>query len=208
MIGRQDPFGFITEDLRDLRRHNHLELAAPETPLEWEHGGLLRPAEIEPQPSIEVFRDALGRTVEERFEGFSRRWAYDGNGNVIAFKDGDDALHRYEYASWNMLRREIDPVGNVTEYAYTAREQVTTIADAGGTLTEYTYDLRDNIVRVTRNGRVREEYARDATDNLIGKRDADGRALLNFDIGARNVKQVRQLASATDIASNTTKRVV
>lgn len=204
LIGRQDPFGHVTRDLADLRRHNHLALVPPTTPLEWERGALVSPAAIallsqataaEPTHPRATY-DVLGRKIEEiSSESVRRRWTYDGNSNVLRYEDGDGSTSRFEYVSWNLVHREIDPLGNATEYAYTARELITKVTDPGGTTSEYDYDLRDNIVRVSRHGRVREQYLRDATDNLIEKRDGAGRTILSFEIGRGNLKTRRRLAS-------------
>jgi RHS repeat-associated protein len=204
VVARQDPFGHVNRDLADNRRHNHLALVAPSTPVEWEHGVLLRPRGIDVSSPVRTrenrgavtAHDRLGRKVEERVGANAvRHWSYDGNGNVLQYEDADGSSRRFEYASWNLLHREIDPLGNATEYAYTARERVTKVADPGGTSSEYTYDRRDNIIRVVRHGRVREEYLRDGTDNLIEKRDGAGRTILSFEIGAGNLPAVRRLAS-------------
>jgi RHS repeat-associated protein len=204
IMGRQDPFGYLSRDLRDLRRRNHNALIAPATPLEWQFGKLLRPANIEEglisnnsaSGLMSVVHDPLGRKIEEQVREIrKRRWTYDGNGNVLEFEDADGLNHRFEYASWNLLRRQIDPIGNSTEYGYTARERVTKIVDPGGSTSEYAYDLRDNVVEVKRNGVVRERYIRDATDNLIEKRDSNGSTILKFEIGKGNLKSVRRLAS-------------
>jgi len=200
VVGRQDPFGHLTSDLVDLRRHNHRALVAPATPLEWELGSLLRPRMVGsgaagPARTPPAMYDRLGRKLEERLAGGVRRWEYDGNGNVVRYEDADGSSRRFEYASWNLMRRDSDAQGRATEYSYTARERVTTVTDPGGTTTEYEYDLRDNIVSVTRHGRVRERYRRDSTDNLVEKLDASGRTLLAFEIGAGNLPAVRRLAS-------------
>ncbi len=196
VIGRQDPFGYVNTDLADLRRRNRLALFPLSTPLAWEHGAFARPERIRPSKAIDAAYDALGRKSEERLgENVQRHWAYDGNGNILAYKDADGGTRRYEYASWNLLQREIDPLGNVTEYAYTPRERVTRVVDPGGTTSEYAYDLRDNVVQIVRHGKVREEYLRDATDNLIEKRDGSGRTLLSFEIGPGNLMMLRRLAS-------------
>ena len=196
IIGRQDPFGHVQSDLSDLRRHNHLALVAPSTALEWENGAILRPQDIRPAAPIKTLRDRLGRTVEECLDPtVKRHWQYDGNGNVLAYQDSDGAQRRLAYASWNLLEREVDPLGNVTRYAYSRRERVVRAVDPGGTLSEYVYDLRDNIVSVNRHGRVRETYVRDATDNLVEKRDGSGQTLLSFEIGQGNLMSDRRLAS-------------
>jgi RHS repeat-associated protein len=202
LIGRRDPFGHINRKLADQRAHNHQPLIAPDNPLEWEYGSLLSPKEIHARfqgvgssPAART-TDALGRKIEERVDtNNERRWTYDGNGNVLKYEDADASIHRFDIASWNLVHREIDPLGNATKYAYTARERIRQVVDPGGTTSDYTYDLRDNIVRVVRNGRLREEYVRDGTDNLIEKRDSSGRTVLRFEIGQGNLVKVRQLSS-------------
>jgi RHS repeat-associated protein len=204
VVGRRDPFGHVSADLMDLRRHNHRALVAPTTPLEWETGSLLRPRHIraapgngvEVQVAVTSTYDRLGRKVEERLGREAvRRWTYDGNGNVLHYEDGDGFRTRFDYTSWNLLQREADARGRQTVFSYTPRERVRTVTDAGGTTSEYEYDLRDNITRVIRHGRVRDRYLRDRADNLIEKQDGAGQTLLRFEVGAGNLPTLRRLAS-------------
>lgn len=141
-------------------------------------------------------KDAFGRVFKESSpKGSPKAWAYDKNGNLAAFRDRDHAVWKYEYASWNHLAKEIDPLGRETKYAYNTSEKLTEVVGPGGARSQYDYDLKDRLVRVKRHGVVREEYLYDSADNLIEKRAGDGRTLLRMEIGKGNQLKARKLAS-------------
>ena len=149
-----------------------------------------------PRPKPRLLTDVQGLPLrEERGDGKVRRWALDHDGNLRWYTDFDGRTHKYEYASWNHLLRQIDPAGGVTEYAYNISEQVTAITDAGGTRSDYGYDPKDRLVEVRRHGKPRERYVYDAADNLVGKLDSQGRPLLTFAIAPGNLMKQRILAS-------------
>src|SRR5262249_2420325 len=128
-------------------------------------------------------------------EGNTRRWKYDPNGNVLERRDRDGSTHRYVYTSWNLLRHQISPTGEATDYDHSLRGDVTRVTDPGGTVSEYVYDRKDRLGEARRHGRVKERYRYDAADNLIEKTAGDGRALLRSDVRAPNLPAVRRLAS-------------
>ena len=227
-IARQDSLGYCFPPW-DQQPHppNPLAHRLPSTPLEWEHGTLLRRDQIrdlarhnsqefpkdiarilaneKPSGPVQTSKDsgaatrydAMGRLAEEIDAlGRVRSWKYDPNGNVIEYTDADGATYRNEYASWNLLHRKIDPLGNATTFQYSARERITKAIDAGvQRSSEYSYDYKNRLVKVWRNGALREEYRYDAADNLILKLDGNGEPLLTFEAGAHNLHLVRRLTS-------------
>src|SRR6185369_15379185 len=123
-----------------------------ESPLEWETGTRILPASIaSPKTADPVLaslppgapldpkaitrsssgkprvirekRDALGRlTLVEQADQSLRQWAYDANGNVIAEKTEDGSVWKWEFDSWNQLRRRLDPLDQATAFAHSPRE--------------------------------------------------------------------------------------
>jgi RHS repeat-associated protein len=147
---------------------------------------------LPPKPVKDIFGLV---TKEAAPEGSAKAWAYDKNGNVSAFRDRDRAVFKYEYASWNHLAKEIDPIGRETQYAYNEAEKLTQVTGPGGAKTDYEYDLKDRLVTVKRHGVVKDEYLYDSADNLVEKRAGDGTTLLKMEIGKGNQIKSRKLAS-------------
>lgn len=196
-VGRCDLFGNVFNRGDDLRRVNTNPLIAPSNSLGWCYGTLVPSGESEDHmEAAHVQLDAMGRIVEEvEASGRCRRFTYDQNGNRTGYTDGDGRTWSYEYTSWNLLRREVDPLGSAISYRYNDRERIAEIRDAGGTISRYVYDFRDRLVEVHRHGKLRDRYIHDRADNLVEKYDGEGNLLLSFEIGSGNLKRVRRLAS-------------
>jgi RHS repeat-associated protein len=139
--------------------------------------------------------DDYARPLERVGPTFTERWKYDANGNLIEHQDRDGKIARAVYGSWNSLRQAIDPLGHAIRFEHDREGLVSKVIDAGGTVTEYGYDLRDQLVEIRSQGRVRETYQRDAAGTIIGKKDAHGRLLVNWEIGPGNLETARMLAS-------------
>ncbi|QDV26400.1 RHS repeat-associated core domain-containing protein [Aureliella helgolandensis] len=149
-----------------------------------------------PEPSSGRLFDATGDLIQQiDRRGNSRRWMYDGNGNVTKFVDFDGGAWKYQYQSWNHLVSEVNPLGLTNRMEYDSQENLTAFIDAGGTRSEYAYDLKDELVEVRRHGQLRERYQRDSAGNLVGKYAADGRLLMLREIGAGNLLTKRALSS-------------
>ncbi len=149
-----------------------------------------------PEPSSGRQFDATGDLIQQiDRRGNSRRWMYDGNGNVTKFVDFDGGAWKYQYQSWNQLVSETNPLGLTNRMEYDSQENLTAFIDAGGTRSEYAYDLKDELVEVRRHGQLRERYQRDSEGNLVGKYAADGRLLMLREIGAGNLLTKRVLSS-------------
>ena len=89
------------------------------------------------------------------------------------------------YTSWNLLEKEIDPLGHTTTYGYSPYAWIARVTDPGYTESDYVYDQKDRLVEVRRHGRVREQYVYDKAANIIEKKDGQGRTLVTWEIGAR-----------------------
>jgi RHS repeat-associated protein len=195
-VGRRDPFGNLFNRGDDLHRINTNPLHAPSTSSGWMFGELLANKQADKKPPASVKTDPMGRIIEIlEGDGGKRSWSFDPNGNPSSYVNRDGHARRFEYASWNLLRKQIEPHGGSISFRYNARERITEVVDGGGTTSEYDYDFRDRLIEVRRHGKVRDRYVRDPADNLIEKRDSEGNMLLSFDIGPGNLKRVRRLAS-------------
>ena len=120
---------------------------------------------------------------------------YDAAGNRLRYHDADGSTYNYEYASWDLRTRVIDPMGWAVTYGYTSTGNLASVTDPGGTTHEFTYDYKDRLTLVRRHGVLMEEYFYDLADNLVEKRNGKGEQLLSFEIGLGNLKKVRRLAS-------------
>jgi RHS repeat-associated protein len=89
-------------------------------------------------------------------------------------------------------------LGATVKFSYNSEGEVTSCTDAGGTRSEYVYDLRDRLTEVRRHGKVRDKYLRDAAGNLVAKHAADGRLLLQVEIGPGNLPVKRVLSSGDE----------
>jgi len=146
-----------------------------------------------PRPASGRTFDDFAHLVRQRDgEGRSRRWLYDAAGNVRQYVDFDGARWTEDVASWNLLTRTVDPLGNETRYRWTATEQLAQVVDPGGTSTEFDWDLKDRLVEVRRHGALKERYTYDAADHVVAKLDPDGVPLIKFTRGpgGRAVKKV------------------
>lgn len=149
-----------------------------------------------PQPEQGRVFDAAGDLIQQVGpSGETRRWMYDGNGNLTKFVDFDNRTWIYEYGSWNLRLRETNPLGHHIVRRYDTRENLTVFADPGGTLSEYGYDLKDQLIEVRRAGHLRERYERDAAGNVRVKIASDGEWLLRFEYGQGNLPIRRELRS-------------
>src|SRR5207237_1807030 len=102
------------------------------------------------------------------------------------------------YVSWNLPHQEANPLGHVTEYAYTRYLHISKLTDPGGNTYEFDYDLKDRLTEVRYAGRLVERYEYDKAGNIIAKLDASGASLDCWEIGAGNVDKVRRLDSAEE----------
>ena len=198
---RVDPLGYVHPPAEgEPDRYDPSEYTLPQTPLEWEYGKLLDPAEISARPQDEpsldhlVFTTGNGNGNGNGHKPRERR-KFDFNRNLIEHQDRDGVVYRSTYKSWNLLHEWIDHHGGRTVMEYSSDAQLTRLADAGGTISEYAYDAKKRLVEVRRQGRVRDCYAYDQADNLVEKRDEDSRLLLRFEIGPGNLSKARHLSS-------------
>jgi RHS repeat-associated protein len=139
--------------------------------------------------------DDYERPIERGGIGFTERWKYDANGNLIEHRDRDGGVSRWVFGSWNSLQKEINPLGHVIQYEHTVQGLVSKVIDPGGHVTEYGYNLRGELIEVRRLGRVRESYRRDNAGNIVCKTNTEGQALVNWEIGPGNLDMTRILSS-------------
>ncbi|AKJ30912.1 hypothetical protein AAW51_4221 [Caldimonas brevitalea] len=143
-----------------------------------------------------IVRDMAGRVVEEvDAYGRKERFAYDAAGHLRSREDKDGQIWRYARSSWRVRGAEGDPLGHTVQYGYTLREKVAQVIDANGNESRYEYDYKNRLTSVTRHGIVRETYRYDVGDRLIEKRDANGEALLSFEVGSNGLHSKRILRS-------------
>ena len=67
--------------------------------------------------------------------------------------------------------------------------------DPAGVRSAYVYDLKGRLSEIWYDGALVEAYRYDAADNIIAKLDQAGRAVVSVEIGPKNLKTARRLAS-------------
>ncbi|QDU60485.1 putative deoxyribonuclease RhsB [Planctomycetes bacterium Pan216] len=218
--GRIDPTGLELPPMHIMPMPpDPLAVDLPRTVAEWEYGVLLDPETIEgPKETDRLLRrvdnaaalvslrgsevrppsrrDALGRIVRRGDQSRGEEtWRYDGNGNTVAYRDADGAVHRREYGSWNLCKSKVSPLGARTRFEHSLRESITRVEDPGGSVSEFDYDHLDRLAVVRRHGQVRERYTYDDGGNLLEKHDGEGNLILKLDPGPGGVLTKRELAS-------------
>lgn len=201
---RVDPLGYTRLPLdQEPNPPDPLAYELPETPIAWEHGALLDREQIgaldEQSPVLALASPELRRAVIASEPGPRPIWGAwpvrDSNENLVGIRDRDGHVRSWEYASWNLVSREIDGAGHATTYGYTPSAKITKVVGPTGAVIDYLYDHSDRIREVKLRGRVFERYAYDAAGNLIEKRDDRGQVLLSLEAGVGNALAVRRLGS-------------
>ncbi len=146
-------------------------------------------------PAVVVYDDFGNLAKEGGPNGTSRRWLYDGNGNILRITDHDNSQYVYKYASWDLRTAAIDPLENTLAFQYTRTQKLSALKDRGGSISQYEHDLKDRLVRIRRHGVVKEQYRYDQADNLIEKLDGNGLPLLSIEIGPGNLRKSKRLVS-------------
>ncbi|QEH32071.1 Putative deoxyribonuclease RhsC [Aquisphaera giovannonii] len=101
-------------------------------------------------------------------------YTYDKNGNLIAFRDGNNNVTKYGYDSLNRVVTVTDANNNITSYTYDNNGNVQTVKDANGHATSYAYDARNNQIRVTEpTGGGTTTYQYDPGNRLKSLTDPD-----------------------------------
>jgi RHS repeat-associated protein len=169
--------------------------------------------ERDSQNRITAVTDPLGRTT---------RYEYDGNNNITrivepggrttdlsyhptwnrvtaitrTLDDGTPVTYRFEYTEgeFGLLRRAIDPLGNVTEYGYTSAGEAKSLMDR-------VTDPLGRVTRLTYNGHADLAGVTDPLGNAVAlQRDVFGRLLQVTDaLGASTRSEYNVLDQITRI---------
>lgn len=219
--GKFSALGWFADDGDIPARPDQATHRVPGSPLQWEYGDLLADEDSElPAADSRVLqsmpsamrkairtalvdtakpgasRDAMGLLVKETdYKGTARQWLYDAGGNTVRFRDRDGSTYDYEYGSWDLCLRELNPLGHAVTYRYSKTGKMTQIKDPGGAFSEYIYDHKDRLIELRRHGVSKEQYRYDDADNLIEKLDGEGNTLFSCIIGEHNLTAERHLAS-------------
>jgi len=103
------------------------------------------------------------------WDGTTEEFTYDGNGNLIVYKNEESVIQRFEfdslgrvvqistdgggvkrctYDAMSNVTSVTDELGNVTNYTYTATGKLATATDANGCVTLYAYSEVDQLIEV------------------------------------------------------------
>ena len=142
--------------------------------------------------------DAAGNLTKQAFsDGTADSYTYDARGNLLTATapsgatsytyDTDNRLtsvtnlagqvESYTFNSLGQLVGRTEPDGSVTQYSYTAQEQLAEVQDGSGNLiTKYTYDAAGQLTGTVDGNGATTTYTYDADGRTTGilNRDADG----------------------------------
>src|SRR5437867_700792 len=143
--------------------------------------------------------------------GISTNYTYDANNNLTSVRRAvgtvDEALTQYTYTTWGGVASVIDPRGNTTTSAYTARHQIQTVTPPVGGATTYSYDTLDNQVTMTDgNGHAwQTEY--DARRLVTSATDPAGnRTSFEYDANGNRTRAVDAQLQATLVSYDSPNR--
>lgn len=107
--------------------------------------------------SHDNINDNLSSVTNPR--GIRTDYGYDSKHNLTSVRravgTADESLTQYTYTSWGGVASVVDPRGNTTTLAYTARRQLQTVTPPVGGTTTYGYNTFDDHVTMTNgNGRI------------------------------------------------------
>jgi RHS repeat-associated protein len=101
------------------------------------------------------------------------------------------------------LERVTDPLGNITQYAYDARHNVTQVTDARGNRTTYAYNSRNKVTQVVQAAgtlNLTTTLSWDGNDNLLSVTNPRGFRTDHTYNGTHNLTSVRKAAGTSDEA--------
>jgi len=142
-----------------------------------------QPVTIEyPTYTQHLYYDKLQRLIQttdvvDTNTRYSIHYTYDVAGNVIAKKDEEGNITRFEYDALNRLIKITDALQAVTELTYDDRDNVIAVKDANSGVTHYKYDKNNNLLKLIRPMEEVTQYAYDAAGNQTTLRDAKGQKI-------------------------------
>jgi RHS repeat-associated protein len=209
--GRLSPFSEELPPEDDDPDPQELEHDGPTTPAEWLLGrgharatlatsrvphSISRTIRQRPPRQPNITRDALGRVVQNDYgttqaEVFQR----DAEGNVTARLDTRGNWWQARIASWNLVSAERSPLGGVTQYGYTHRQERTHIIDANGNRTDYRRDCAQDVIEIVQNGKPYLRYKHNLAGTVLEERDGEDRVLVSYETDDRGLHSSGQLSS-------------
>ena len=191
-IGRQDPLGYVHPPSHiDPNPPDPLAYKLPETPLEWEHGGLVERDIIDkPSRSNPRYFDWLPATVANAVLQLNpeRNGAIlpasnretDGSGQIrdalqriVEERDADGRRQRWKYDPEGNILEYQDRDGSVQRYAYKSWNLLDQETNSVGAAVRYDYSSRAEITQVVDGGGTVHKYAHDQWDRLVEVRRHD-----------------------------------
>jgi RHS repeat-associated protein len=197
-VGRRSSLGHFSADQRGPLRPDQRAHRVPSRPSEWECGDLLTAERLRQMDGSEDGEeyDELGTLLREASpEGRARHWVHDAGGNMVRYRDYDGSVYGFDYASWDLPSRDTDPIGRRRERVFTTTAAVAEVVEPGGVRTRYVYDLVGRVAEFWYDGLLVEAYRYDAAGVRTATLDGEGRPILEQEVGPRNLKVVRRLAS-------------
>ena len=210
LLGKQGQSGVVFSGADDeIDDEDPFEFPIHDSPAKWQHGNLAQlshrhvglthadyvagesPEKLERIPESAIVNgkietrdgetyDHFGNLIRQESELGVRRWNYDANGNVVKYVDRDGGIHEFEYDSWNVRKRETDPLGGVRSTEVNSERLIRKVVDSGGHEHRFEYDQADRLESVQRFGATKESYRYDSKGNLVAKLDGQGNSLVEY----------------------------
>ncbi|WP_369914779.1 DUF6531 domain-containing protein [Xanthomonas sp. NCPPB 3005] len=137
---------------------------------------------FEARPGVKV----VSASGEEVMQWPQTSWYYDASGRLIATRDANGNVRRYEYEN-GLLKRQIDGTGSVIKFAYDALGRQILAQDPMGHIIRRDYNSAGQIVAFSdttagSNGHTwaeLERYTLDRNGNRLTVTDAQGKTVAN-----------------------------
>ncbi|PPD47036.1 MAG: hypothetical protein CTY16_08140 [Methylobacter sp.] len=105
--------------------------------------------------------------------GETTTYTYDdlnGWGNLRSVKDANGLTTAYSYDGLNRLTNTVDPLGNISQQSYDARNNLLSVSDFNGKITSYAYDGLDNLLKEVSPDRGITNYWSYNDDGSLGNK--------------------------------------
>lgn len=133
-------------------------------------------------------------------KGETTTYTYDNINNKVILTDSKDQVI-YTYNDFMQLISKEDSTGSSTITYYNLLGDIHTVTDTNGNVTEYQFDSRGNITNVTNSDGTSEIRTYDIHNNMLTSEDSNGYMVFYEYDNSRNLVKTAQPKNGTDIYS-------
>jgi RHS repeat-associated protein len=154
--------------------------------------------------------DTLDRLVQmERPDGTKHHYQYDPEGNLIDFRDANEAETRFRYVDYNKLGERIDALGHTRRFIYNTEANLVEVRNERGEAYRFTYDALDRVTREVGFDSLTSGYDYDPAGQLIACTDPAGRVIRVIrDLRGRVIERQRPDGSAISFSYDNVDRLI